>query len=140
MWVVRIGATTFSMHGNDTTLFVNFKHKKHAQVTERAIRGYVSRFHTLPPTYNGATGPLELQDPENWTNILDELHVAEIEQETLDTLCEMHSARNMEVHAIRGSPRVIESNKLLSIGFVGMLYPPKELTLQDYRNLYEYLL
>ena len=139
MWTVRIGVTTFTLH-NQGTMIVKFRHKAHADVTEHAIRNYVHRFHTLPPTYQGATAPLNLKHPTMWRSILGSLHVAEVDDTTLETLSEIHSASVLEVVDITGTPYVIEPSNLLHIGFKGKLHPPPELEISEYKQLFEYLL
>lgn len=135
-YVVRVNHSIFALHPGIRTMFMTFKHKTHAADVERSIRHFVMYNKTLPLTYPEATGPVEMDNPEEWLEIVNNLSVEEIPESDIMGLCDIHSAGRLHVVSM-GEPKQFEGQ--LKFKFEGSMYEGKDMDIDEYKNYLEYL-
>jgi len=90
MYILRLGGTTYALHVNDKTMFMGFREKRHAVITQRMLKRFVSVHKTLPVNCVDR-GPLHLPlaSPADWPHIISDMEVVDINDIEMRTMCEM---------------------------------------------------
>ena len=135
MFAVHAGNTLLAVHPHDRTMFLLFKRKYDAICVRKAIFDYVCDKKTLPPMYEGATGPVELGDPGKYEYILSSLYVDSIDLQVVKAQCEIHQAG---VYDIEYMTNVGYYGGELHLAMKGNMHRPKDMSIDDYKNYLEH--
>lgn len=135
MFAVHAGHTMLAIHPYDRTMFIVFKNKDDAVCVKKAIFDYVREKKTLPPMYEGATGPVELKEPEKYKDILSSLYVNAIDMDVVKTQCEVHQAGVYEIAYITN---VGYEDGEINLAMRGTMHPPTTMDIDDYRTYLDY--
>lgn len=137
--VVRIGTSVFAMHPQSRTMFVTFRHMEHAIRTEQLIRHFIYTHKTLPTmsmqTEERET-PLAMREEDGWIVPLQELHVGKIERFELTALCEIHNAGILDVEHMFET----DYEPTLNLSYQGYIEEGKDMSFEDCKKYYDYLL
>lgn len=121
MYIIKIDNTTFSLHPNNKTTFMVFKNYKHAHKINNTIKYFISKNHTLPPTYSydGMINPLPLTHHDHWTYVLYSINVEEINKNELVSMCKKCNADYFYITDVIG-----DLNKISYLGDIYESPPP----------------
>ncbi len=136
--VVKIGTSIFALHPEPRTMFVTFRHKEHATRTEHLIRHFIYTHKTLPvmSMRDEYESPLEMREEDGWITPLQELHVGKLERFEITTLCEIHNAGVLDVQHMFET----DYGPILNLSYQGYVEEGKDMSAQDCRKYYEYLI
>ena len=135
-YIVRADQSIFALHPQSRTMFLTFKHKEHALDTQCAIRHFVMAHRTLPLTYPNSGIPIQLRNPEDWSQIIKNTFVDEMSESDIMSLCKVHSAGRLHVTSMQ-RPQQLDYN--LDLNFECSVYDGEDMDIDTMRNYLEYI-
>ena len=138
--VLRIGTSVFALHPGERTMFVTFKHKEHAERTEKLVRHYLYTHKTLPVMTMSDNGieeePLKMNHEYGWAIALQDLHVGKLERSDIQGLCEMHNAGILDVEGMNQ----LDYGPTLNLSYQGYIEGPIDMSIENAKKYFEYLI
>ena len=128
MHVIRLKNTTYGLKIANKTVFMVFKNKKHANMTQNYIKNFIMNHRTLPMMTGEKAVPLV--NPNEWIYLLQELRVKEISNYELHNICELCNAGYFH----------IDNYELSSNEFSGEIYDGPVMDLDNTKRYLENLL
>lgn len=116
-YMVKVNKTYFALHTADRTVFVTFRHKRHANKTKNMIEHYLYSHKTLPTMAPDKEEPIQMKQETLWVKSLWGLHTEEVTKGVIDVLSTTHSASILDVVHMDGT----DYDKIFNMAFSGNL-------------------
>ena len=116
--MVKVHSTYFALHTDNRTMFVSFRHKRHANTTKNIIEHYLYANKTLPTMVPEKENAIQMKGKAEWITSLRGLHVQEINERVIDVLSVTHSASVLDVVHMDE----IEYDQIFNMSFNGNLF------------------
>ncbi len=117
-YMVKVNSTYFALHTTNRTIFVTFRHKRHAEKTKNMIEHYLYSHKTLPTMAPEKENAIQMKGDVTWIKSLWGLHVQEIDQCVIDVLSTTHSASVLDVFHMDDT----DYDQIFNMAFNGNLF------------------